>query len=65
VQASQAAGIPHAKVVFHKYGDQYFLSQIWDGQSDIGIAFPESKREKELQWAHNSYRPELVVIAMK
>ncbi len=65
VQASQAAGIPHAKLVFRKYGDQYFLAEIWGGQSNIGIAFPESKREKELQWARDIHEPELVVIAMK
>jgi hypothetical protein len=61
VQASQA---PHAKLVFHKYDDQYFLAEIWDG-SDLGIQIPESKHEKELKWARNDYRPELVVIAMK
>jgi hypothetical protein len=65
VQASEATGTPHAKMVFHKYGDQYFLSQIWDGQSNIGIAFPESKREKELQLAGDNHQPELVVLAMK
>jgi hypothetical protein len=65
VQASQAAGTPHAKLVFRKYGDQYFLAEIWGGQSNIGIAFPESKREKELKWARDTHEPELVVIAMK
>jgi len=66
VQASQASGIPHAKLVFHKYEDQYFLAQIWDGQSNIGIAFPESKREKEVELAsNNAPQPEVVVIAMK
>ena len=65
VQASLAAGTPHAKLVFHKYGDQYFLTQIWDGQSNIGIAFPESKREKELQMASDLHQPEVVVLAMK
>jgi len=53
-----------AKLVFHKYGDQYFLAEIWDG-SDIGIQIPESKREKEMKWARNTLKPELVVIAMK
>ena len=66
VEASQASGTPHARLVFQKYGDQYFLSQIWDGQSHTGIAFPESKREKELQMAGSgASQPELVVIAMK
>jgi hypothetical protein len=65
-QASQAAGIPHAKLVFRKYGEQYFLAEIWDGQSTIGIAFPESKREKELQTASSfAPQPEVVVLAMK
>jgi hypothetical protein len=66
VEGSQASGIPHARLVFRKYGDQYFLAQIWDGQSHIGVAFAESKREKELQMASGSAsQPELVVIAMK
>jgi len=66
VESSQASGAPHAKLVFHKYGDQYFLAQIWDGQSRTGIAWPESKLEKELQTASNfDHQPEVVVIAMK
>ena len=65
VQGSQAAGIPPAKLVFRKHGDQYFLAEIWYGQNDTGIAFSESKQEKELQWARDTHQPELVVIAMK
>jgi hypothetical protein len=65
VQASQAAGTPHAKLVYRHYGDQYFLAEIWNGQSNIGIAFHESKREKELQLASDTHQPQLVVIAMK
>ena len=64
VEASQAAGTPHAKLVFRKYDDQYFLAEIWDGQNPIGIAFPESKREKEMKWARDSHQSELMVIAM-
>ncbi len=66
VEASQGSAIPRAKLVFHKYDDQYFLVQIWDGQNRIGIAFPESKREQELKLASNTApQPEVVVIAMK
>ncbi len=65
-QASVAAGIPHSKLVFHKYGEQYFLAEIWDGQSNIGVAFPESNREKELKLAsYTAPQPEVVIIAMK
>jgi hypothetical protein len=62
---ANAAAIPHAKLVFHKYGEQYFLAEIWNGQSSIGVAFPESKQEKEMKWARNTQQPEVVVIAMK
>jgi len=62
---AQGEGIPSAKLVFHKYAGQYFLTEIWSGQSSIGIAFPESKREQELRLAANTYQPEVVVIAMK
>ena len=35
------------KLVFHKYGDNYFLSEIWTGQAE-GRRLLASKREKEL-----------------
>jgi len=64
VQASQDQ---HAKLVFHKYGDQYFLSQIWDGSGADGIELPASKLEKELNMASTNFSdgPETVIIAMK
>ena len=56
-----------AKLVFNKYGGQYFLSQMWDGSSDTGIQLPRSKREKEVSMAKNGVteRPEIVILAMK
>jgi hypothetical protein len=64
VQSSKAQG---PKLVFHKYGDQYFLSQIWDGQNNTGIELAESKREKEVKMASNGAptAPETVIVAMK
>lgn len=53
------------KLVFHKYGDQYFLSQIWDGQNDTGIQLAESKREKETKMAGLTSASETVIVAMK
>jgi hypothetical protein len=64
VYANANAGIPKGRLVFHKYDDQYFLAQIWDGQNDRGIALAESKREHEMKLASAS-QPETVVIAMK
>ena len=56
-----------ATLVFNKYGSQYFLSQIWDGRSDVGLQLPKSKREKEIRLAANGLTkgPDIVVVAMK
>lgn len=63
----QAANIQNAHLVFHKYDNQYFLSQIWKGDSTMGIELPTSRHEKEIQMAGNSLPngPELVIVAMK
>jgi hypothetical protein len=36
------------KLVFHRYGDTYFLSEVWNGNSDIGRQLVTSKAEKEI-----------------
>src|SRR5882724_11917102 len=33
-------------LVFHKYGDQYFLEQIWSGGEQEGTQLPESRGER-------------------
>ena len=33
-------------LVFHKYGDQYFLEQIWTGGEQEGTQLPESRGER-------------------
>src|ERR1051325_4277153 len=33
------------RLVFHKYGDQYFLAAVW-GTEEIGRALPESSSER-------------------
>jgi hypothetical protein len=35
-------------LVFHRYGDQYFLSRIVDGSRGTGLELPISRTEKEL-----------------
>ena len=51
------------KLVFHRYGDQYFLSQIWTEGIDRGHEIPISQREKEI--ARNSSAQEVVLVAQK
>ncbi|HEU4435151.1 MAG TPA: hypothetical protein VFR51_17320, partial [Pyrinomonadaceae bacterium] len=37
-----------ALLVFHRYGDHYFLVQVWAAGSTIGRQFPESKAERSV-----------------
>jgi len=36
-------------LVSHKYGDQYFLEQIWTGGEQEGTELPESRGERTIQ----------------
>ena len=38
-----------AVLVFHRYGDQYFLAQVWQAGATAGRTFMQSKQERELQ----------------
>jgi hypothetical protein len=47
------------KLVFHRYGDQYVLAEIWNGS---GRELSKTAREKEL--AKNG-RPEILAVLLK
>ena len=36
-------------LIFHRYGDEYFLAQIWAAGSTTGRAFTKSRRERQLE----------------
>lgn len=38
-----------AKLVFHRYGDHYFLAQVWTGADDMGLEAARSVAEKAFQ----------------
>jgi hypothetical protein len=40
------------KLIFHRYGSQYFLTEILGEKGSQGMAFRATKQEKELQIAH-------------
>ena len=44
---SRVSQVP-ARLVFHRYGSQYFLSQVWTGDSNMGRELPRSPIEKEV-----------------
>jgi hypothetical protein len=52
-----------SKLVFRRYGDHYFLNQIWtEGNSD-GRELPPSAREKEIAQDFSTH--ELVLVAAR
>jgi len=54
-----------SKLVFRRYGDQYFLSQIWEGGDNDGHELLRSRGEASLQrtMAKNTGKPEVVVVS--
>jgi hypothetical protein len=51
-----------ARLVFRRYGETYFLTQVWTGVGSTGHALSRSAREKEL--AQNGSAPTLAVIRL-
>jgi len=49
------------KLVFHRYGDRYFLAQIWTAGNNRGRELQMSKRETEV--ARNYPVQDVVVVA--
>jgi hypothetical protein len=49
-----------AKLVFKRYGDRYFLSQVWYPGTNQGRELGISKVERE--FARNSGKPEIVAL---
>ncbi|MDR3719121.1 MAG: hypothetical protein P4K98_09985 [Bryobacteraceae bacterium] len=58
-------GRTQGSVVFHKYGDAYFLSEVWSFGSDVGSALHESKVEREAALHAALRRRSLVVLAAR
>jgi hypothetical protein len=44
----RTVGSTKSKLVFQRYGDRYFLRQVWMSGSDSGRELPAGKLEKEL-----------------
>ena len=52
------------KLVFHRYGDKYFLSQVSRGNGGAVMQLPTSKLEEEVRIAGSSV-PQKTIIAAK
>jgi hypothetical protein len=62
IAVDQKRGHSDAKLIFHRYGDLYFLAQIWSGDGN-GRKFSESAEEKKA--ASRASRVELALTAHK
>jgi hypothetical protein len=52
-----------ASLVFNRYGDQYFLREVWTAGDLTGRQLLPSRAEREMNLAVNEAIPELVAIA--
>jgi hypothetical protein len=60
-------GEPRARLIFNRYGNQYFLAQVFDAESKEGHGLMKSKAEREAAKkrdviTQNSIGPEVVTV---
>jgi hypothetical protein len=53
-----------ARLVFNRYGDQYFLAEVWTPADDTGMAIRQSRSERELARNGGHRAPEQTAIAL-
>lgn len=62
---SNKAHSHNPRLVFHRYGNKYFLTEVW-GDGDAGMKLPTSKMEKELSASNSGPSSEQeIIFAMK
>jgi predicted GNAT superfamily acetyltransferase len=63
--ASANAPQDKSKLVFRRYGNRYFLAQVWTAGSARGRELPKSAKEKEQALAVHNEAPEQVTIVAR
>lgn len=58
-----ANNVSGPKLVFHRYGDDYFLTQAWLRQSDTGREFPMSA--DEIRMAREYSQQQVILVSKK
>jgi hypothetical protein len=62
--ASSAEPQSESKLIFNRYGDRYFLSQVWNAEYSTGRQLLKSAREKEMaQVAKNETQGQVTLVA--
>jgi hypothetical protein len=54
----------HGNLLFARYGDTYFLRQIWTAGNSIGLECPKSRLEKESLQAKSKQTPTSTEVAI-
>jgi hypothetical protein len=62
VQANETQ--KESRLIFSRYGEQYFLSQVWTSGDSKGRELYKTKRERalEIELAKNDAKPEMVAL---
>ena len=64
-EAVEAKKIPkRSEIIFHRYGDTYFLSEVFTGGEQMGRELPASRAERQIRYeaARNQIKPETVAL---
>jgi hypothetical protein len=64
VPVQSAATQESAKLIFNRYGDQYFLSQVWTTADNTGLELPRSRAERALERSGIEDAPERLTVAL-
>ena len=66
-QHEESLNPQNPRMLFHKYGDRYFLAEVWGGSGNSGMEFPAGKLEQEMRAAYRNTSPhaEEVVVALR
>jgi hypothetical protein len=47
IEPNVKVGDPGTKLIFHRYGDRYFLSEVQSANRELGMKLPMSKAERQ------------------
>jgi hypothetical protein len=61
--ATENVSQTQSRLVFHRYGNRYFLSKVWVAGYAQGRELPKSKQEKEHVLARNETQDQVTIIA--
>jgi hypothetical protein len=61
--ATKSHAADHGTIVFDRYGDKYFLRQIWTAGTTNGLECSKSRAEKESLQAQNNQAPSSTELA--